>query len=323
MKTRRRESRESWSFKHFPTALRACALRMDPNETFDPVTSTFVVDQVPRDEGQYVEVALELNVAGVADQAQVGLEDLEFVLLYSNAEARRVSPLWRSKASGHQRKWSGRISPRILSQRRYEVILQLVVRRELRQRPGRPWRQGSVLAERSWTITSPTASSLFTVDWTSFSEREGWDGDAMWRVEIGSADGFDSGTPEEIVRLHVNKDLEALTALFSRSAGRSHLAPVTAVLVPVVLSGVTTEILGRVLRWAYPLVAKGDLDPMEIAPDSLAARVFEAADKLGLSALEAGRIAVEEPGRLAMLVQGHFKIGQSLSGAALSRMRRS
>ena len=324
MRTRRRESRESWVFKHFPTALRACALRINPNEAFDPVTSTFAIDDMQSPEGQYVEVFLERNVArSVADQAQVSLDDLEFVLLYSNADSRRLTPLWRSSASGHPRRWSGHIASSTLSPRRYELILQLILARNCRQHLGRPWRQGSVLADRSWTITSPKASSLFTVDWTCFSEREGWDRDAMWRVEFMGSDGFDSASPEETVRLHVNKDLEALRALFSRSARRSpRLGSVTAVLMPVVLSGVTTEILACVLRWAHPLVSDGELDLSEIQSDSLAGRVFEAAKKLGLDAVEAGRVAVEEPGRLAMLVQGHFKIGQSLGSAALDRMRR-
>lgn len=323
MRTRRRESRESWSYRHSSTALRACALRIDPHDTFDPATSTFSVDELPETEGQYVEVLLELNVNTVAEQAEVNLDDLEFVLLCSNFESRRVMPLWRSSAVGHPRRWSGHVPCRVLSPRRYELVLQMMLARECRRQPSRPWRQGSIIAERSWKITSPTASSLFAVDWTSFSEREGWDSNAMWRVEFISSDGFDSTLPEEAVRLHVNKDLEALRVLFTRTAKRSpRLGPVTNVLVPMVLSGVTAEILGRVLRWAHHVESRGELDYSDIQSDSLAGRTFEAADKLGLNAVDATRIAVEQPGEMAMLIQGHFKLGQSLGAAALERMRR-
>ena len=323
MKTHRRESRESWDFKHFPAALRACALRIDPNESFDPAISTFNIDGMPGPEGQYVEVSLELNATSVADQARVVLDDLEFVLLCSNAESRRITSLWRSIASARPSKQTVYIELSKLSPRRYEVVLQLVLARELRRQPGRAWRKGSVLANRSWTIVSPTAASLFAVDWTSFSESEGWDRDAVWRVEFTGTDGFDSAQPEEIVRLHVNKDLVALRALFTRTARQSpRLGPLTRVLVPVVQSGVTVEILGRVLRWAHPRLLNEELDVIDIQSDSLAGRVFKAAEMLGLDPVEASRIAVDEPERLSMLVQGHFRIGRSLDGAALERMKR-
>lgn len=323
MKARRRESRESWDFKHFPAALRACALRIDPNEPFDPAASTFAIDSVPGPQGQYVEVSLALNAASVADQARVMLDDLELVLLFSNAESRRITPLWRSSASGHPSKQPVHIESSMLSPRRYEVVLQLVLTRELRRHPGRAWRKGSVLADRSWTIVSPTAASLFAVDWTSFSERQGWDRHAAWRVEFLGTDGFDSAQPEETVQLHVNKDLEALRALLAPTASRSpRLGPITRVLVRVVLSDVTAEILGHVLRWAHPLLSNGQLNATDIQSDSLASQVFKAAKKLGLDPGEASRIAVEDPGRLSMLLQGHFGMGQSLDGAALERMSR-
>jgi len=323
MRTRRRESRESWGFKHFPTALGSCGLRIDANEPFDPVTSTFILEGMPGPEGQLVELSLDLNAASLAAQSGLRLSDLELVLIYSNAESRRIAPLWRTGAAGHPRKWAGRISTETLSPRRYELTLQLSLIRDREQELGKVWRRGSVVAGRTWVVTNPKSSSLFSVDWTSFSERPGWDRDAMWHVEFMSSDGFDSFSPEEVVQLHINKDLEALRTLFLPSARRSpRLGPITAVLVPMVLAGVTTEIMGRVLRWAYPLVAEGDLDLDDVDEKSLVARVLHAANSMGLHPADAIRLATEEPEKLVMLVQGRFKIGRSLDSGALDRMRR-
>ena len=125
MRTHRRESRELWGFKHFPTALRACALRIDPQERFDPVTSTFVVGDPTGPDGQYVEVLMDLNAASLAEQAEVNLDDLELVLTFRNRESRLLLPLWRIGASGHPRKWGGRIPADRVSPRRYQLTLQL------------------------------------------------------------------------------------------------------------------------------------------------------------------------------------------------------
>ena len=322
MRTHRRESRELWGFKHFPTALRACALRIDPQERFDPVTSTFVVGDPTGPDGQYVEVLMDLNAASLAEQAEVNLDDLELVLTFRNRESRLLLPLWRIGASGHPRKWGGRIPADRVSPRRYQLTLQLSLANDRERELGQAWRTGSILASRSWTVTNPDRSSLFNIDWTSFSDK-GWDRDAIWRVEFMSADGFDSASPEETLNLHINKDLEALRSLFQQSARRSsRLAPITAVLVPMVLSAVTTEIITRVLRWAHPLVVARELDLSEVDGDSLAGRVVTAVGKLGFEPSEAARLTVDEPETFVTLVQGGFNVGRSLDGAALERMMR-
>jgi len=86
--------------------------------------------------------------------------------------------------------------------------------------------------------------------------------------------------------------------------------------VPIVLAGVTSEIMGRVLRWAYPLVSSGELDLGEVNTESLLGRVVQAAGKMGLDSDEAVRVAAEEPEMLGMLVQGRFKIDRSLDAGA-------
>ncbi len=158
------------------------------------------------------------------------------------------------------------------------------------------------------------------MSWTSFSEKD-WPDGAVWHLELDSTEDFDSVSPEDVVMLHVNKDLIALRRLLQGTARRSaKLAPIAAILTPFVLAGVTTELLRRVLQWVGSASEAGALDLDVVDPESLAGRALEAVRRMGLDRSAAISIAGDDEATLAMIIQSHFDVGGALDQSALDRM---
>lgn len=269
---------------------------------------------------QHIEIMVDLNADGVAQQVGLPVDDLGLRLVYSNPASRRYVTLWTSPLRGHERSWVGTIPRAYMRSGRTVLTLYLQLAVAQDHRFGRPWRTGSVLAERSWVISDVQAGSLFEVNWTSFSERT-WAPSAVWRLEIDSSERFDRVSPEQAVTLHVNKDLVALRQLLTGAAKRSaKLAPIADLVERLVLAGFVVELLGHVLRWLNEMIERESLDLGDVEPESLVGKVLDAVKKLGLAPEVALEFAATDSGELTTAVQDHFRVGRKLSEQALTRM---
>lgn len=322
MRERRTESRENWGFYHVFHGLQSCALRADSTQEFDPTLSTLTIESLKEGGPLSLEVSLDLDASDLLQAAQLQLDEGEFMVAYSNTAAKRFSVLASWPASRVPKTWQGTVAAEDLNPGRSEVQLLMVLREQRVQRGAEAWRKGSILAQRSFGLVYPDASTLFTVNWTSFSV-QGWPENALWKVEFRVLEGFDDLDPEEVVSVHVNKDLPALVGLLQPAAQRDQkLAPFARALVPLLIAGITCELVTPVLRWLGGLV-KEDAAVLEgIAEDSLAGRVLEAVKKFGLDAEQAIGLAELRPQELSVLLQDYFEVGRALDQKALDRMQK-
>jgi hypothetical protein len=200
-----------------------------------------------------------------------------------------------------------------------EVVLGLVayLRRDLKPSLTHAWRKGSILSERSYKLIVPTAQTLFQVDWTAFEAR-GWPADALWSIEMmGLEDSYDSSS-EDLIKVHLNKDLPALVDLFSAAALRRPASSAAArVLRPVVVAGILADVSVEVLRTLNTLGTKKE----DLEERSLAARVMSVLEGQGLTMPQALSLADEESHLLRRAIQGAVGVGKAYDERMFERLR--
>ncbi len=321
----RTESREIWPFAHARAAFDNCALRLDPNEEFDPRRSTFALDEQGLARDLPYELLLRVDARRLRETTEVAAREVDVALVLENDAAKRHEVLKRSSLEELPSRFEGMVPQARSGPRRVRFRLVALLNRERpRSRSGRfAWRVGSVLAERRFSV-GPSPDSLFRVHWTAFAE-QGWDPRALWYVHARNIDLLCSDAdPEEVIQVHLNKDLPALHALWEASATRNQdLSPVAALLRPLMASETLSGLATVVLRQLGHLQGeRDDFDPEQIERSSLGAIVLTGLKKgTRLSTAELIRLATDEPELLKMKIQGAIAVGRNYTQATLERLR--
>lgn len=320
-RARRAVSRPSWPFSRSEHAFDGCALRIGA-EPFDSGKSTFIIDE---SEGFGIrdlefEVKLALDPARMTEETGIRPKDIQVAVILYNDGAKLHDQLARWPSESVPRTLNGSLKVGTYGPHEVELALVAFLGRGLEYRQGRAWRLGSSLAERQFRICVPTAASLLRVNWTSFAEK-GWPSAALWHLQIRSVEGLLDALPEEVIEIHLNKDLPVLVELFSAAATRNaNLSPTAAVLRPLVAAEILYDIVLAVLRG---LAEHDEISVDDLEQDRLAARVLALLrEQANLEAMEAIRRAKEEPESLKGSIHAIVDVGRYYDHRLLERLLR-
>ncbi len=325
-RTWRTESREVWPFAHAAGVFRACALRLDENDEFDPNRSTFALDEAALERDLRYELQLKVDASGLTSKTFTPAHEIDVALVAHNDEAKRHQVLRRVPLTGLPAKLQGTLPRAGWGPRRLRLHLVALLNREKPPGQGQhtAWRLGSTLAERAFVV-GPAAGNLFRVHWTSFSE-QGWPPRALWKLEVlkDLEHVILEVDPNEMVQVHLNADLPSLHALWEPSASRNQrLGPVAAMQRPLIAASIWAQLGVCVLRRVDGLMQEDeefDLDQLD--GRSLAGAVLEGLRKAtGLDSAELVRLAKDEPWVLETKVQQAAGVGKAYDQAALERLR--
>lgn len=325
-------SRANWSWRLWPfdrcdRALERVAMKLAADTAFDSARTTFVLD--PTVDGSPCDVPLELQLDTDPHliETDCGIErgrsDLAVVLqdhLARTSELRARWPLERVP-----RHWRTTLADCCGGRVKLKVVVAL---NRSRARPAESrsiaFRQGSILAEKVFSLTVPTSRSLFPVENTSFSQH-GWDSNALWYVEWRDLEAAHIQSPESTVTVHVNKDLPAFQELWRPAATRSgSLQRTTANMVrELVAAGIMAEICHAALASLASLgrakVADATLLP---EPESLTGRLVNLLrGNTSITNDDLTRWATTDPGRFSRRVQGLLESGAKFDIDALNALR--
>lgn len=310
----RTEAREVWPYAHSANALDGMALRLDTNAAFEPTQSTFVLDP-ETGHGEQTRLTLEIQLDFDSDAllAEVALEaaDVDLSLTVEHPYARSSVVVQRWPIAEVPRRCPVVIEPEDYSAGELSVRVAAILNRPLKrsERP-RAWRAGALLAERTFSIHLPRTASLFNVENTSFAERK-WDANALWYVRFRDLPAASESHPEEVVEVHLNKDLEALQFLWSPSATRR--GPAIRVGVNMIRQLIASEILAEIaiaVLAEFRRVRRKDPDAVP-ADISLTTAVINALGELSLPMDRLLELAADEPGELRRRIQHMMEVGRS------------
>lgn len=325
LRSSRTESREVWPFAHADKAFDLCALRIDRDTEMDPRRSVFTLDEHALSSDVNYEFMLKLSVDQLSKSTLVQPDQIDVAIIFENDDARRHEMLQRWRLVEMPTKAQGVVRFNRYGPRRFRFRLAAFLAQKRASAPTfSANRLGSVLADRRFSI-GPSPESLFKVNWTSFIGQAGWDPNALWRVEVINADLFGADAEgDEVLKVHLNKDLPTLHALWESSATRSpRLSPVAALLRPLIASQILCDLCEAVLghlarsRENVPTDRAASLDTT-----SLAGRLLSKLRKAThLDDSELIRLAGDAPEELSMRLQGLLGVGKKYDRGMLERLR--
>ena len=320
MRTTRSVSRESYAFTHFPRALQGSALRLTVDDPFDAGVSAFVIEEQPLGTPIPFQLQLGADVGSLAHQAGVSTDSVSLSVVLLSPELKRNEVLVSWRQDQVPRDWNGAVPVEGFGERRVSVALVCHLNRTLERSLAKPWRNGSVLARRVFTISLPAHSSLFQVAWESFSAME-WEPEALWKVDFKITEGFHEQEPEAAVALYANKDLPAFHRLLAPGAARNPKLSVTArILLRTVAAMIAADISVPVLSDLRVHMDGAQVLIDDVNEESLTGKILGLVAQMKMDPSEAMRLAVEEPDKLRHRIQGTLRVGSTLDQRALDRI---
>lgn len=310
----RTESREVWPYAHSPNAFDGMALRFDPNGTFEPTQSTFILDPeagLAEQDQLTLEVQLDFDVDALLDEVALTAADVDLTVTVEHPYARSAVVVHRWPIASSPRRCAAVLGPQDYSAGELSLrVAAILNRRQKRAAVGRAWRAGALLAERTFSIHLPRTASLFNVENTSFKERQ-WDPNALWYVRFRDLPAAPEARPEEVVEVHLNKDLEALQFLWSPGATRR--GPAIRVGANMVRQLIASEILAEIAVAVLADFRRVRRDDPEAEPAdlSLTKAVINALSELSLPTDGLLDLATEDPGELRRRIQHMMGVGRS------------
>jgi hypothetical protein len=251
-----------------------------------------------------VELALDLDPGWVEDECGIPSEELSFAVVEEQPFVRRntLRAKWRIADVPDQHAFD--VSADEYGSSPFSVRLVIVLHQD---RPttsvGTATRRHSIVSERDFLVHAPVSRSLFLVENTSFDER-GWDRKALWYCEFRDLEGAAEGGPEEVLTVHLNKDLTALQELWRPAARRNPVRrPAAAMIQKLVGTGILVEVVSTVLNHHYAGTSEDDGEPA-IQAGSLLSRMRASLEVgLHLEFEEITRMAANQPGLLVRRIQ--------------------
>ena len=319
---KRTVSRPSFAFPFFPTALKACAARIDRDDDFDEGVSVFLHDFVPGSEPPSIEVLLRLDLRDLALQSGLAPGDVRAALVVRSDELRRRTVLAEFTPDEVPGTWAGPIPIDVFGLSRVEVDLVCYLDAQLGHSFERAWRRGSVFAQRSWSVVSPRYSSLFTVTWEHFSGYEAWQKDALWRVDFPEGERFHEVSSESAVVVTLNADHTGLHSLLelpgTTPAARATKAIVTKMIFSEILSTIVNSVVADFRRFATEEGVRFE----DLEDDRLTTRVLHFLQDAGVSEADLINGRLSDHAAVSHFVQGTISLGQAFDLAAWERISR-
>jgi hypothetical protein len=249
MKGAHTERREIWPFSRATDGLDDVAFRVNRDGQFDSTLTSF---ELPADNGSgdsgplTVEIQLPVILGSLAAACRVPPDSVELLVSIDHPGARttRIFDRWSANVP---KEVTITLQPTEYSPAEIIIRVGAVLARTLEPDDDRAWRIGSALSSRELRIYRPISSSLFKIENTSFIERK-WD-PAAWFVEFMNLEAAHEAPPEQVLTVHVNKDLEGLQMLLDPGASRRGPAVrvaagmVRGLLLTGILADVTLEVL--------------------------------------------------------------------------------
>lgn len=320
MRTRRSVSRESFAFVHFPRAFHNSALRLSSEDEFDPGISAFVIEEPPFGTPRPFELQVEVDVPALARQAGIPAQAVSLSVILESQELKHDQVLETWGADEVPTKWSGAIPANGFGERRSTLVLVCHLNQTRSPSLSVPWRAGSVLARRAFSVSLPAHASLFQVSWESFASM-GWDSKALWHVEFKETEGFHEINPEDAVALYANKDLPAFHRLLAPGASRNPKLSVTSkIVLKMVASMMAADVTIPVLADLHRSVRESLVIVDEVDGDTLAGKILGLVSLMHLDPIDAMRLASDEPNRMRERIQGMLEVGDTLDQRALDRI---
>lgn len=313
-----------WPFDRSDRALDKVAMKLGRDSTFDAGRTTIVLepaaDGAPRDIP--LEVLLDPDVQAIEADCGIGRDRVYLSVVVSDVLARVTWEEKRWPLDRVPRIW--KLTLRDCSGGPVRVKIVATLRgsqpRGLSSRSV-AFRDGSVLAQKVFSLSIPLSRSLFPVENTSFRD-QGWDPNALWFVEWRDLDGAHLVSPEDAVVVHINKDLPALQELWRPAATRSNsLQRTTANMVREL---VAAEILTELCCAAFGSFCRARASDATLTaePESLTGRLLEVMQRRTGIVKDAPLLwAKDSPGQISISIQGLMKSGASFDLDALNALR--
>jgi hypothetical protein len=305
-------------------ALERCALRVDAAADFLPEKTAFDLEPVHSGEGAPLRIELRLFPDAPLAVSDTGLpmSAMALAVLEEHPSARITRTRGKWSLSEVPSLFSLELAPDAHGPDVIEIRIVIVLRdrRDAAQRSGSAWRAGSILATKSFAIRRPQAKSLLQVRNESFSEM-GWDTKALWYVEYIDLSAPHEMEPDEVLRVYLNRDLDALQALWSPSATRHQGRGAVARMVrPMIAGEILASVATVVLGVAQRLKADGG-PAFEIAENSLVRLLIDGLRR-GVELEEARMLqtAADKPGELARKIQHLVGAGRAYGADALGAL---
>ena len=315
-------SRPSFAYPFFPTALNGCAMRIDAREEFDEGVSAFQHLMSPGSEPPSVELRLRMRMADLARQARLDPKSVRGAIVARSDELRRRSVLTEFAADEVPATWSGSIPEELMGRRRIEVDLICYLADELNHSFERAWRRGSVFARRTWAIASPKYASLFTVTWVHFSAHDGWEKNALWRVDFPEGERFHEVSSDSAVGVALNADLTALHSLMELPARTPPTRVAKSIVTKMLFGEILSTIIHTVLEDYRRFHEEEGLTVDDLEEDRLTVRVLRFLDEHGVSEEDVRSNRLSDVAAVAHLVQGSIDVGREFDLAAWERLAR-
>lgn len=320
MRTKRSVSRVSQSFPHFSRALYTSAFRLCVDESFDADVSAFVIEAEPLGRPIDFQLKTEVDLKSLADQAGVPADSVSLSIVLESPELKRNRVLVSWKHDQVPRVWDGVVPEEGFGQRRVGVALVCHLNRTLERSLDKPWRNGSILSRRIFTISLPGHSSWFKVSWESFTAL-GLEPEALWNVDFKITDCFHEVEPEAAVLVQLNKDLPGFHRLFDSAAARNpKLSVPSGMVLKTVAAGIVGDLTIRVLSDLRDQEGEYDVVLDDVREDSFTGKVLELLKQMSLDPEESMEWAVREPHRLRQHIQGVLRVGSTFDQRALDRL---
>lgn len=320
MTLKRTLTRHTYPYRFSPQALRRCAIRVNESGEFDSTKSTFDLLEDDRDPPELsIEVQVKVDLDLLESETGIGRDRIAVLVVEEQPSFRRnlVHHSWVScSVPGDPARV--RIAPMEYGSRKFRVRVVCVLD-TVSTTPGihEARRKGSILSERDFLFRVPTSPSLFNVENTSFLAR-GWDPKAAWYCEFTGLESVGSAPPEDVVTVHLNKDLPALQLLWTPSATRRPNLRTTA---HMVRSLVGTQILIDVFQAVvskYCSVTRARERELEAEDGSMLALVRGTVKKtLQVDLEDLVDLYEDDPGEISRRLQAATGVGSSLGQNAL------
>ena len=320
LRDKRTISRTSFAYPFFPTALQACAMRLDPSQDFDEGVSVFQHDLSPGSDPPTVELRLRLRLSELARQAGLNAESVRCAIVARSDELRRRTVLTEFSSADLPPTWSGSIPPELMGRQRIEVDLICYLADQLEHSFERAWRRGSVFARRTWAIASPQYASLFTVTWVNFSSHEGWERNALWRVDFPEGERFHEVSSESAVGVALNADLTALHSLIELPARTAQARTAKAIVTKMLFGEILSTIIHTVLEDYRRFHEEEGLTADDLDEDRLTVRVLRFLDEHGISEVGVRSGQLPDLASVVHFVQGSVDVGREFDRAAWERL---
>lgn len=318
--------RQVWPFARSEGALDAIALRLNATDEFDPAKTSFLMEAPEPGEVRpiYLDLRLRLDGNAIAQAALVPIEAVSLCLLLEHTPARTVERLAEWPITGVPPRWEHEVPPLAYSGSELRVRLSAVFTAPTgpHQKPSTAARRpGSILCDKAFAIRAPQSKSIFKVENTSFSLK-GWE-PAIYFLDITDPIGAMTDPPEDVLEVHLNKDLPSLQYLWTRAATQH--GPATRVAANMIRKTVLASVLADM---AIPVLAalcqdsKSEEAVLPPEPGSLAERLLQTLCKLlRLSQGALVTLANDRPGELRRRIQGAVGVARAFDQDALSALR--